>query len=134
MRLDGCLDMSCMRGARVYMFVGLVFAPLIILTTSLLAITTTAIYYTIMGYKSTYQELVYKQPPSFAKRVEYRIPKFQKPLGRGSTGKVVRAKWIDGGLEKKVALKYVLFLSSHFSPFLPYFTFTLTLTDENVNA
>ena len=82
-----------------------------------------------MGYKSTYQELVYKQPPSFAKRVEYKIPKFQKPLGRGSTGKVVKAKWIDGGVEKKVALKYVFSIlppSSLTSPF--------TLADENANA
>ena len=60
-----------------------------------------------MGYKSTYQELVYKQPPSFAKRGEYKIPNLKKPLGRGSTGKVVKAKWMDGGVEKKVALKYV---------------------------
>jgi serine/threonine protein kinase len=60
-----------------------------------------------MGYKSTYQELVYKQPASFVKRGEYTIQKFQKPLGRGSTGKVVRAKWIDGGIKKEVALKYV---------------------------
>lgn len=73
-------------------------------------------YYITMGYKSTYQELVCKQPPSFAKRGEYKIPNLKKPLGRGSTGKVVKAKWMDRGVEKKVALKYVF--SSHCFPFL----------------
>ena len=57
-----------------------------------------------MGLKSTYQELRYTQPPSVYKRNEYNI---QKIIGRGSSGKVVKAKWsIKGqGIEKDVALK-----------------------------
>lgn len=74
-----------------------------------------------MGIKSTYQELVHKQPPSFAKRGEYTIQKFKKHLGRGSTGKVVKAIWIDGGIKKGVALKYVLYFPlDHTSSSLPF--------------
>ena len=60
-----------------------------------------------MGLKSTYQELRYTQGPSFYKRNEYNI---QKIIGRGSSGKVVQAKWKnkDQGIKKDVALKSVL--------------------------
>jgi len=92
-------------GGGVYILVQITFAPNYS-EYLLLAINITTITIT-MGIKSTYQELVHKQPPSFAKRGEYKIQKFKKPLGRGSTGKVVKAIWIDGGIKKEVALKYV---------------------------
>jgi len=143
-RLDGCLDMSRMLGGRVYMFVQ--SGPD---SNYSLLLLTRYYYYIIMGYKSTYQELVYKQPPSFSKRGEYKIQYFQKPLGRGSSGKVVSAKWIVGGVEKDVALKCVpssslpplLLLSSSSLPPLPLFLssyphslFTLTYTNTCADA
>jgi serine/threonine protein kinase len=55
-----------------------------------------------MGIKQSYRDLIYKQPPSFVKKKEYQL---KKTIGRGGTGKVVKAIHTKDKIKSQAAIK-----------------------------